>query len=115
MPNNFLKETSDTQKEAFVISLDTIVSHTTIRSRKRRGQNRSKKGPVTPLANIEPALVAICLQIAFCRKYINAKEGLLLMNSLIDRSAVVQEKLILFKEKSNIVNKDASKLGKVTK
>ena len=46
---------------------------------------------------------------------LNAKEGLLLRNSLIDRSTVVQENLILFKEKSNISNKDASKLGKVTK
>ena len=39
----------------------------------------------------------------------------MLMNSLIGRSAVVQENLISFKEKPNIVNKDASKLGKVTK
>ena len=39
----------------------------------------------------------------------------MLMNSLIGRRPVVQENLILFKEKSNIVNKDASKLGKVTK
>ena len=37
------------------------------------------------------------------------------MNIIIDRSAVVHENLILFKEKSNIVNKDAIKLGKVTK
>ena len=36
-------------------------------------------------------------------------------NSLIDRRPVVQENLILFKEKSNKVNKDAIKLGKVTK
>ena len=39
----------------------------------------------------------------------------MLMNSLIYRSAVVQENLILFKEKSNIANKDASKLGKVNR
>ena len=39
----------------------------------------------------------------------------MLVNSLFGRSAVVQENLILFKEKSNIVNKDANKLGKVTK
>ena len=37
------------------------------------------------------------------------------MNILIDRSAVVQESLILFKEKSNMVNKDASTLGRLTK
>ena len=37
------------------------------------------------------------------------------MNSIINRSAVVQVNLILFKEKSNIANKDARKLGKVTK
>ena len=83
-PNNFLKETIDAQKEAFGIPLDSIVSHATIRGRERRGQNRSKKGPVAPLANIEPALVAICLQMAFFRKPQNAKEGLLLINSLID-------------------------------
>ena len=110
MPNNLLKDTIDAQKEAFGISLDTIVSHATIRSRERRGQNRIKKGPVAPLAKIEPALVAICLQMSFCRKPLNAKEGLLLMNSITDRSAVVQENLILFKGKSNIMNKDASKL-----
>ena len=39
----------------------------------------------------------------------------MLTNSIIDRSALVQENLILFKEKSNIANKDASKIGKVTK
>ena len=39
----------------------------------------------------------------------------MLMNRLIDRRPVVQVNLILFKEKPNIVNKDASKLGKVTK
>ena len=39
----------------------------------------------------------------------------MLINSLIYRSVVVQENLISFKEKSNIVNKDARKLGKVTK
>ena len=39
----------------------------------------------------------------------------MLMNILIDRIAVVQENLIPFKEKSNILNKDASKLGKLTK
>ena len=53
--------------------------------------------------------------MAVFRKPLNAKEGILLMNSLIDRSVVVQENLILFKEKSNIVNKDASKLYEVTK
>ena len=37
------------------------------------------------------------------------------MNSLIDRSAIVLENLISFKEKTNIVNKDARNLGKVTK
>ena len=115
MPNNFLKYTIDAQKEAFGISSDTIVSHTKIRRRERRGQNRSKKGPVAPLENIEPALVAICLQMAFFRQPLNIKEGLLLMNILIDRIAVVQENLILLKEKSNMANKDASKLGKVTK
>ena len=115
LPNNFLKEDIEAQKEAFGIPSDTIVSHATIRSRERRGQNRSKKGPVAPLANIEPALVAICLQMAFFRQPLNAKEGLLLMNSLIDRSIVVQENLIPFMERSNIVNKDAIKLGKVTK
>ena len=115
LPNNFLKETIDAQKDAFGIPSDTIVSHATIRGRERIGQNRSKKGPFTHLANIQPALIAICLQMAFFRQSLNAKEGLLLRNSLIDRSAVVQENLILFKEKSNIVNKDARKLGKVTK
>ena len=45
----------------------------------------------------------------------NPKEGLLLMNSLIDRSVVVQENLISFKEKSNIVKKDTRNLGEVTK
>ena len=39
----------------------------------------------------------------------------MLINSLIDRRPVVQENLILFKEKSNIVNKDASKIYEVTK
>ena len=38
----------------------------------------------------------------------------MLRNSLIDRSIVVQENLISFKDKSNIVNMDARKLGKVT-
>ena len=37
------------------------------------------------------------------------------MNSLIDRIVVVQEKLISFREKSNIVNKYEIKLVKVTK
>ena len=37
------------------------------------------------------------------------------MNSIINRSGVVQENLILFKEKSNMVNKDARNIGKVTK
>ena len=64
-PNNVLKEIINAQKEAFGIPLDTIVSHAKIRSRERRGQKRSKKGPVTPLAKIEPVLVAICLQMAF--------------------------------------------------
>ena len=115
LPNNFLKDTIDAQKEAFGISSDKSFSIATIRSRKRRGQNRSNNVPVTPLANIEPALVAICLQMVFFRKPLNKKEGLFIMNILIDRRPVVQENLILFKEKSNIVNKDASKLGKVTK
>ena len=115
MPNNFLKDTIDAQKEAFGISSDKIISHNTILNRERRNQNRSKKGPVSPLANIETTLVAICLQMAFFRKPLNIKEGLLLMNILIDRIAVVQENLILLKEKSNMANKDASKLGKVTK
>ena len=106
--NNFLKDTINAHKEAFGTSSDKFFSHSTIRSRKRRGQNRSKKGPVAPLANIEPALVTICLQMAFFRHPLNAKEGLLLNNSLIDRSDIV-------KEKSNTVNKDAIKLGKVTK
>ena len=73
LPNNFLKDTIDAQKEAFGICSDTIVSHATIRSRERRVQNRSKKGPFAPLANIEPALVAICLQMKFCRKPLNSK------------------------------------------
>ena len=51
----------------------------------------------------------------FCRKPLNSKEGLLLMNILIDRIVVVQEKLISFREKSNIVNKYEIKLVKVTK
>ena len=59
--NNFLKETIDAQKEAFGISSDTSGSHAIIRSRERRGQNISKKGPVAPLAKTEPALVLICL------------------------------------------------------
>ena len=90
MPNNFLKETIDTQKEAYGIPLDTIVSHATIRSRERRVQNRSKKGPVAPLAKIEPALVAICLLMAFFRQPLNTEEGLFLMNSLIDISVVIR-------------------------
>ena len=97
LPNNFMKNTIDAQKESCGISSDTIVIHATIRSCKRRGQNRSKKGPVAPLANIEPALVTICLQMAFFRHPLNAKEGLLLMNSIIDRRPIVQENLILFK------------------
>ena len=39
----------------------------------------------------------------------------MLMNSLIDKISIVQENLISLKEKSNIVNKDARKIGKVTK
>ena len=95
--------------------MDTIVSHAKIRNGERRGKNIIKKGPVAPLEKIEPALIAICLQMAFCRKPLNPKEGLLPMNSLIDRSPLFQEKVILFKEKSNIANKDAIKLEKVTK
>ena len=95
--------------------MDTIVSHATTRSCEIRGQNRSKKGPVAPLVNIEPTLVAICLQMALFRKPLNAKEGIFLMNGLINRSGIVQENLISFKGKSSIVNKDARNLGKVTK
>ena len=79
-----MKETIDAQKELFGIPSDKIVSHATIRIRERRGQKRSKKGPVAPLAKIEPTLVAICLQMEFFWQRLNAKEGLLMMNSLID-------------------------------
>ena len=115
LPNNFLKDTIDAHKEAFGISSDTIVSPAIIRSCNIRGQKISKKGPVKPLENIEPSTVAICLQMEVCWQPLNAKEGLLLMNSLIYRRPVVQENLILFKKKSNIVNKNARKLGKTTK
>ena len=73
LPNNSLKENIDAQKEAFGISLDKFFIHTTILRLERRGQNRSKKVPVAPLAKIEPALVAICLQMAFFRQPLNAK------------------------------------------
>ena len=52
LPNNFLKETIDAQKEAFGISSDKIISHATIQIRERRDQNRSKRGPVEPLEKI---------------------------------------------------------------
>ena len=65
LPNKFLTETIDAQKEASGISSDKLFSHATIQSRERIGQKRIKKGPIALLAKIEPVLVAVCLQMAF--------------------------------------------------
>ena len=56
MPNTFLKETIEEQKEAFGIPSHTLVSEAKIRSRENRASNTSNKGPAAPLASVEPAL-----------------------------------------------------------
>ena len=114
-PNNCLRETIDAQKEVFGISLDALVSENAIRSRKKRASNTSKKGPVAPLASVEPALIAMCLQMALCRQPLNASDETSLMNGLIDNSVAIQENLISFKVNSNTANKDARNPGEVTK
>ena len=71
MPKKFMKETIEGQKKAFGIPSHTQISEGTIRSRENRGSNTSNKGPAAPLASVEPALVAICLDMAKFRQPLN--------------------------------------------
>ena len=65
--------------------IDQDISPSTIRTRTRPGRQLTPKsrGVMSPVAEVEETLVAICIQMGKIRQPLNVTEGILLMNDLI--------------------------------
>ena len=112
LPTGYLQSLIENQKREFGIC-DNI-SCDTIRSRAKRGSLAPPtRGPPSPLAAAEDALVVLAAAMARVRQPITPTEGLALMNSLIKETGL-QQKLIDFKcNRCDNKNETDEKLGQV--
>ncbi len=70
-----------------------------MRERLKRGSTNGHVGQVTPMAEVEPYLVELILQLAKMRTPITSAQGLELANSLISGTEM-EDKLVEWKSKN---------------
>ena len=96
------------KKEEYKVP-DLIVIHSTVHSHmSRRSTNPKHHGPGSPVVEMEPVFLQLCIEMGNARQPLTSSEGLELANSLI-AGTPIQNKLIRFQQMSK--KKPTGKLG----
>jgi hypothetical protein len=83
-----LEEIIEKSKEKHGVGEDTLILKETVRQRVKRGSKSGHIGQTSPMAQIEPYLVELILQLASMRTPITTSQGLQLANSLISGTRI---------------------------
>jgi hypothetical protein len=87
-----LEEIIEKSKEKHGVDEDTLILKETVRQRVKRGTKSGHIGQTSPMAQIEPYLVELILQLSSMRTPITTSQGLQLTNSLISGTRIQKGK-----------------------
>ena len=92
LPKGTLLKIIESTKSKYNLPTKISISESTIRSRHKRGSHNpeTEQGTPSPIAPIEPYLVAMITQLSRMRQPINSTTGLHLMNSMIEGTPIAQ-------------------------
>ncbi len=95
-------------KQKYKVPDDVVILPATIRQRLKRGSNSGHSGQISPMADIEPYIVSIIIQLANMRVPISSAQGLALCNSIIEGTRF-QKQVVDYKNKN--CRTSSNKLG----
>ena len=99
LPKGLLDEIIEDSKLKHGLDDEVVILKDTVRQRLKRGSTNRHAGQVTPMAEMEPYLVELILQLAKMRTPITSAQGLELANSLISGTKM-EDKLVEWKSKN---------------
>jgi hypothetical protein len=86
-----LEEIIEKSKKNHGVDEDIIILKETVRQRVQRDSNSGHIGQTLPMAQIEPYLVELILQLASMQTAITTSQGLQLANSLISGTTIQKQ------------------------